>query len=639
MVKNSGYPILNDAPGKLMNSIQLTLETYSNVHRGSGHNSIVTTHLYDRARNIVRDYLGLSKENCEIFFFTSRRAAVFISKLKTKDYKIITSRQFGLPLGVTAISVNRKFLPENIPFISGGGTTKLYSKEWVIRADSPDKFEAGTPAIINVIAFAKALLMIKKYGTGIFKNVAIEEFSPDEILNREEFIEFPGRQLLQKLQQTLIGRNTLVPTNKGLRPFINLDNSASTPTFASILNVYKKAFLQPENICRRIINEVKSICADFLTAPQSEYDIIFTSNTTESINLAAESFGLNAGAENEPVILSTILEHSSNDLPWRDVKGSSVIRLSVDKEGFWDLNELESILASYNTKNEFGRKRIKLVAVSGASNVLGSCNNLTETSKVVHKYGAFLFVDAAQLAAHREINMKKCDIDFLALSGHKIYAPFGCGVLAVKKGYLNFNDKEMEIITASGEENAAGIAALGKALLLLKQIGFDVIKEEEQVLTRKALQGLIQIPGIKIFGIQNPDSEKIIDKTGVIGFEIQNMMPGGIAKKLSYNNGVGVRYGCHCAHLIVKHQLNFTPFLENFQKFLLKVVPILKLQGFVRVSFGIENTAEDVETFLIELNKIAKKGKPDSADLKKAEVKKQIDQFTENISARIYATE
>ena len=127
--------------------------------------------------------------------------------------------------------------------------------------------------------------------------------------------------------------------------------------------------------------------------------------------------------------------------------------------------------------------------MSGASNVLGVFNDLAEIGRIVHRYGARLLVDAAQLVAHRKVAMESSGIDYLAFSAHKAYAPFGTGVLVARKGLLSFSPAEMERIRSSGEENVGGIAALGKALVLLQRIGLDVIQEEEQALTARALLG------------------------------------------------------------------------------------------------------------------------------------------------------
>jgi selenocysteine lyase/cysteine desulfurase len=293
-------------------------------------------------------------------------------------------------------------------------TNRLVSPGWVIWADAPDKFEAGTPAIVNVIAFARALQLIKHFGNEALQDVIDGKLSAEEILYHDEFDGYSGRKLLNVFRQTLIGRGVLVPTTEGVKPFINLDNAASTPTFAPIWNA----------VCQT----------------------------------------------------------------WRMIPNVSMIMLPVDIEGFIDLREMETLLCSYNEKGQHGKKRIRLLAVSSASNVLGVFNNLEEISRITHQYGARLLVDAAQMVAHRKIEIEKYRIDYLAFSAHKVYAPFGTGVLVVRKGLLNFNPAELDLIQSSGEENVVGIAALGKALLLLQRIGLDLIREEEQALTRRALR-------------------------------------------------------------------------------------------------------------------------------------------------------
>jgi selenocysteine lyase/cysteine desulfurase len=286
------------------------------------------------------------------------------------------------------------------------------------------------------------------------------------------------------------------------------------------------------------------------------------------------------------------------------------------------------------------------VAVSGASNVLGVCNDLKETGRIVHQYGASLLVDAAQLVAHREMNMQLSGIDILAFSAHKVYAPFGTGVLMIRKALPWMDYASLERVKYSGEENAGGIAALGKALLLLRRIGFDVIVEEEQTLTRRALRGMKEIPGLTMYGISEPDSPRIYRKIGVISIDIKNMASGSVAKKLALHAGIGIRYGCLCAHIIIKHLLNFTPFLEQFQRLIVLMVPPLKLQGFARMSFGIENTGNDVDILLEELKKIA--GGKHSGDkssisgdsvltlLDTKEVQRQINDLISEITYKVY---
>jgi selenocysteine lyase/cysteine desulfurase len=317
--------------------------------------------------------------------------------------------------------------------------------------------------------------------------------------------------------------------------------------------------------------------------------------------------------------------------------GLSLVRLPVDAEGFIDLNELESLLSAYNKEGQHGQKRIKLVAVSGASNVLGTFNDLAGISRIAHLYGAKLLVDAAQLVAHRKVDMEKCGIDYLAFSAHKAYAPFGCGVLVTRKNLLNFGPADMKRIQSSGEENAGGIAALGKALVLLQRIGLDTIQEEERALTRQTLQGLAQIPGIKIYGIKDQDSPRFAQKGGVIVFDVKNMMPNRVAKKLAEQGGIGVRYGCHCAHLLIKHLLHVPPLLAQLQGLILILFPRIALPGVVRVSLGIENSREDIDALIHVLDGIARRSRDSkSTNESQPNAQQQIDDFVNAATRRVY---
>ncbi|MBE0661372.1 MAG: aminotransferase class V-fold PLP-dependent enzyme [Bacteroidales bacterium] len=590
---------------ELEDSMYTALETYSNVHRGSGHFSKVSTHLYDKSREIVLDFMGLNRRSYMLVFCTARRAPTLMKSLKQGSYKTLRSNDFGLQLGVTAVAIRKNAMPAGSPIETGGGTTKLYGEDWAMWANAPDRFEAGTPAIINIIAFAKALLMMKKWGKDIFRQIYFEEMDAEKILYDDELKPYNGIGLLHELRKKLIGCNVLVPTTKGLQAFINFDNSASTPTFTPVWDAFRQTVRQPENTRKAIIDKVRQISAEKLGAPLSDYDILFTSNATESINLAAQSLSNETNAGIQPVILTTILEHSSNDLPWRTVAGHKLIRLPVSNDGLFDLSELENMLRSYNSEFQHGSERIKLLAVSGASNVLGTCNKLPAIGELAQRYGAHLIVDAAQLVAHRKIDMQASGIDYLAFSAHKVYAPFGTGVLIARKGLLHFGDEELKLINASAEENPGGIAALGKALLLLNRIGYDHIEEHEKKMTSRAMLEMAGIPGLKLHGSLPYRSNFPAHKIGVIGFDLKDKMSSKVAGKLARRGGIGVRYGCLCAHLIIKQLAGFTPFQEKMQRFVLKVVPILNLQGITRLSFGIQNTEKEVDTLITELKIIA----------------------------------
>ena len=637
-----------EAFAELERSVHAALETYSNVHRGSGLNSMVTTCLYEMAREIVLGHLKLDKAKFVVIFCTPRRADTLIKHLKHESFQIISSSDIGLSLGLRALVVEKKSLPAGPPFQTGGGTARLVSPSWVIWADAPAKFEAGTPAIVNAITFAKALQMTEHWGNGIFRTHASKNLTAHGILFQDNLDKYSGLKMFHELRQTLIGKNVNAPTTEGPKRFINLDNGASTPTFAPVWEAFSQTLKQPMDIQMKIIQEVRSVCAEALGAPIPGYDFIFTSNTTEAINLVAESLNYEPEQDTESVIVNTILEHNSNDLPWRNIPNNSLIRLKVDPEGFLDINELDALLRAYNLDGRHGKKRIRLVALSGASNVLGIFNNLEELSQTIHRYDARLLVDAAQLVAHRKVEMEKYGIDYLAFSGHKAYAPFGSGVLAVRKGLLNFGKPEMELIHSSGEENTAGIASLGKSLVLLQRIGFELIRKEEQALTSKLLNGLTQIKNLTVYGIKNPDSPRFGQKGGVIVFSVKNIMPDRLAGELSERGGIGVRYGCHCAHMLVKYLLKVPKMFEDFQRLIVILFPGLRLPGILRVSLGIGNSEEDVDDLIKMLGKITQKpvnkreGMPESPDagtilLTKKELKQQISDFIKAAATEVYS--
>ena len=633
---------------ELERAVRAALETYSNIHRGTGHNSMASTALFERARDIVLEYLGLSNDRYMVIFCTSRRADILTAQLKPASYLVVSSQEIGLPLGVRALAVERRALPRGVPFQTGGGTVRIVSPGSVIWAEAPDKFEAGTPAIVNVIAFAKALQLIRRFGSDSFQGQRDQTATVRDILYQDEFRDDSGRTLLLKLRHAQIGYDIRVPTTQGDKPYTNLDNGVSTPTFSPIWEAVCQTWRQPEPVWRELVHEVKVICSEFLGAPLDAYDVIFASNTTEAINLVAESLRSNVEPGVEPVVLNTLLEHNSNELPWRYIPGASLLRLPVDDEGFVNLRELERLLRDYNQQRQHGKKRVVLVAMSGASNVLGSFNDLAAISRVTHQYNARLLVDAAQLAAHRQVAMADDEIDYLAFSGHKVYAPFGSGALVVRKGLF---PADLQQINASGEENVVGIAALGRALTLLRRIGMAVIEDEERALTRRALHSLARITGVQIYGVRDPDSPQFNRKGGVIAFSLKNVPHNLVAKELAEQGGIGVRCGCFCAHLLVKRLLKIHPLralAADAGLILLPEVTRLILPGLVRISFGIENDEEDVATLVRTLDEIANatRNRRDrllafthngTLCLPKTETQKQMEGFVQATAARVYS--
>jgi len=597
---------------KLEEGVRSALETYSNVHRGSGHFSLITTTLFEQARKIILDDLGLNQEEYLAVFCSPYGSELLKKQLHFKDYEMISSRDIGLPLGLRALAIRKSALPKGVPFQTGGSVAKMVSPNFVIWADVPQKFEAGTPCIINVIAFALAIIVKHQYGTDCFRPPSGAVLSVSEILYQDELSQCTGLQLLAELEKMLVGRNLCVPTREGEDPYINFDNAASTPTFFPIWHVVEKIWRQSGKVHAETVRMVRKIIADFLVASPETYEIIFTCNTTEAINMAARFIHYQYKDDSEVVILNTILEHNSNELPWRYIPGTSLIRLSVNKDGFVNPDELEHILNQYNREGLHGKKRIRVVAVSGASNVLGTFNNIRTISEIAHKYGARILVDGAQLVAHRSVNINKWGIDYFAFSGHKAYAPFGSGALLVKKELVCIDPPELQKIRDSGEENIIGIAALGKAFTLLQRIGMDKIEEKERILVRRLLKGLSGIQGIEVYGIQDPDSGNFIHKGGIVSFSIKNVPHKVVARELAERGGIGIRYGCFCAHLLIKHLLKLPPALQVVQNIVLTLVPGVSnlIPGVVRVSFGIENEIIDIERFMVVLEEIIRK--PDS---------------------------
>ena len=617
-----------DSWANLAAGIRFALETAANVHRGSGHASVMMTHLYEESRNVVLKQLGLSAKKYQVIFCAADRTERFTDRLPADTFHVLSGKAVGLNIGVAAVAVQRGALPKGPPRESGGGTTRLIGDNWIVWADAPDRFEPGTPAYINVIAFAHALLMTASDNHSRFR--LDEPAAAADLMYSDGLRDMTGDALLNALLETRIGKNLKVPTTKGEQRYVHLDHSASTPTYEPILNVFLRALRQPAMVQNVLTNETRKIMARVFDAPESEYRSFFTSGTTESVYVAAQHLAGTIEPGVEPVVISTVMEHSSNDLPWRDVPGCQVIHLGVDDEGFFDMAQLRTWLHEYNEAHLHGNRRVVLVSVTGASNVLGTCNDISQVSEVTHQHNARLFVDAAQLVAHRAVSMKQLNIDFMAFSGHKVYAPFGAGALIVRNVSLANISQISQLTRRAEAENAAGIAAMGKALSLLGRIGFDIITQREHTLVRHALSALATIHNVRLYGITDPNSPNLNNKVGVIPFDVKYAMPASTARDLMLRGGIGVRYGCHCAHMIVKEILHIGPRLQKFQRFLQNAIPPLKLQGVVRISFGLETTQADVDAVVEILRETVEKKAPHVTDTVSIRATKhQVDSFIE----------
>ncbi|MBI1806943.1 MAG: aminotransferase class V-fold PLP-dependent enzyme [Ignavibacteria bacterium] len=432
-----------------------------------------------------------------------------------------------------------------------------------------------------------------------------------------------GRKIkLADLRNQVVGIDTTIPLLDGSkRRYVFLDNAASTPTFRSVLKCIEEFLPWYSGVHRgmgfkavvatNVYDQTHRIAGEFVGADLQRNVVLFGKNTTESVNLLARRFNF----ATDDVVISTMMEHHSNDLPWR--KYCKVIHVGIMEDGGVDLSVLKSELQKHKGK-------VKLVAVSGASNVTGICNPIHEIAEWAHEVGAKIFVDAAQLAPHRPIDVLSNDdprhIDFLAYSAHKIYAPFGIGVLVgpiefFAKGdpdfvgggtvsYVGLDDVEWASPPQkdeAGSPNVVGAVALAEALTILNAVGMETITEHETQLLEYAISRMKNLPGIRIYG----PTENLGRKVGVIPFTVGGMDHALVATILSMEGGIGVRNGNFCAQVYMRKLLNVSPEEEKMKRAARCDNPILP--GMVRASFGCYNNEEDVDMFIEMLDRIVRK--------------------------------
>lgn len=436
-----GEPSAAHAAQEWERGVHAAMRRYSNVHRGQGQHSQVSTELFDEARRIVLQHLNLDPLEYTLVFANPLRAEQLSRQLPQGSWRTCSSGEIGLPIGVNAIAIQNKAFGQLSPIQPGGGTVSLVSEDFVMWAEGPDIQEGGTPHIIGAIAFAKALLVTT--AANHYSLLSTEPLSSiDEIfadqLNDEDGQPLCGEALRNALAPQWLGAQGTVPTSQGELDYVQFDNGASTPTFRPIWDAVSKVVRQPQCLQEQVVEHARAVAAKFFNAPLSDWEHIFTANTTEAINIASWDFSRRAQEAKkndgcDTVVINTVLEHNSNELPWRALPGIELLRLQAGKEGFIHLEALESLLQAYNLQGLHGARRIRLVAVSGASNVLGSMNDLGAISTIVHKHGAQFLVDGAQLTAHRQVDLTRDGIDYYAYSGHKMYAPFGSGGLIVRR--------------------------------------------------------------------------------------------------------------------------------------------------------------------------------------------------------------
>jgi cysteine desulfurase/selenocysteine lyase len=351
------------------------------------------------------------------------------------------------------------------------------------------------------------------------------------------------------------------------QPLVFLDNAASTQRPRQVIDAIARVYEHDyANVHRGIhtlsersteqYEQAREKVAEFIGAANPR-EIIFTQGTTASINLVARSWGeanLRPGDE----ILSTVMEHHSNLVPWQQTAaktGAVLKHVPLTADGRLDMGEFRKLLS----------ERTKLVAVTEVSNTLGTINPIGEIITAAHKAGALVLVDAAQSVPHLPTNVTTSDADFLAFSGHKMLGPSGVGILYGKEKLLEamppflgggsminevrldgFTPAELPAKFEAGTPPIAPAIAMSAAIEYLENIGLDAIHRHEQVLTAYAYEQLSQIEGLRILG---PASEH---RAGLISFAFERIHAHEFAQVLNDRFGVAVRAGHHCTQPLHK---------------------------------------------------------------------------------------
>jgi len=430
---------------------------------------------------------------------------------------------------------------------------------------------------------------------------------------------------VKDLRDQIVGLSEQVPLLNGTRrQYINFDNAASTPTLIPIMEKVEEFLKWYSNVHRGtgfksklsswVFEESRDIIARFIKADLTESVVIFCKNTTEAVNKLAHRYLFEPGS----IVLTSLMEHHSNELPWRKV--AQVIHIGVTDDGRIDEKDLEEKLQRYKGK-------VKLVALSGASNVTGYINPIYDYARRAHEVGAKIMIDAAQLAPHRPIDMKPKGhsehLDFLALSAHKMYAPFGIGVLVGCRKTFEEGDPDnvgggtVDIVNLenaywtdlpdkeeAGTPDIVGAVALARAIQIFEEVGWEEIIRHEAELTAYALRKLSEIPEVILYGDKDPDNA--VNRLGVISFNIKNIPHALVAAILSYEWGIGTRNGCFCAHPYVKCILHVNETEAKAMEERILARDRSQLPGTVRISFGFYNTKEEVDILCTALRKIAR---------------------------------
>ena len=427
-------------------------------------------------------------------------------------------------------------------------------------------------------------------------------------------------------RERIVGLDRSVPLLDGrLAPYVSLDNAASTPALRDVLDAIESFLPYYSSVHRgtgfksrlstAAYHQAHSTIARLVGADPQTATVIFGKNTTEAINKLAFRFPLAP----HQVVLSTVMEHHSNDLPWR--RRAQVVRATASPDGRLDEDDVDRLLAVHGD-------RVALLTVSGASNVTGFIQPIHRLARKAHAVGARILVDAAQLAPHRRIDVKAIDdpehLDYVVLSAHKMYAPFGTGALVGRSDTFLQGAPEhqgggtVEIVTPTdvywaglpdreeaGSPNVIGAVAMAVAAQALMESGMDDIARHETALTAYALSCLQAIPGLTIYGAGLPVG--LDDRVGVIAFNLESVPHALVAAILGYEGGIGVRNGCFCAQSYVAQLLGLAT--DRPARWLLEHLAAQRTDrpGMVRLSLGVYNTREDVDALADMLDRIVRR--------------------------------
>ena len=431
-----------------------------------------------------------------------------------------------------------------------------------------------------------------------------------------------GKDSGENLRKLFVGIEEKVIINKKDKIVpINFDNAATTPPFKRVLKriiecsehygSIARGDGQNSQFCSETYEDCRRYVLKYFNAPDNRYTALFIGNATEGLNKLANMLI----QDKSDIVITTRMEHHSNDLPWRDK--CSLKYIDVDGHGRIKLEQLEELLLIYN-------ERVKYVTITGASNVTGYINNIEKISALAHSVGAKLIIDGAQLIPHKKVVMIDGEgnniIDYLVFSAHKLYAPFGGGAIIGLKDELNkveplfkgggtvkrVMDYDQEYLLCperneAGTPNFFGVLAMVEALKELDRIGFDTIERNEKNLYRYLIDGMNSLDKIILYG----DNECVDDRLGILGFNILGMSYEAVGAALACKRAIAVRQGGFCAHPYVRRLLCIQDDdLEDF-------INENGMPGMIRVSLGIYNTKKEVDIFLEIVEEICRgyKGK------------------------------